>query len=106
GNVDEYVRSAIGRLNEAKTLLRIEKLDFTPSHIRSPLKRRSASKSRAPSRRLRPTSTLSSEEPQGANNKTGKTRTRAYIYNGQVQNQSGVQRRSNGIQAKLRQRPG
>jgi hypothetical protein len=63
GNVDEYVSSAIRRLNEAKTLFEIEKLDFTSSHIWPPLKRRSASKSCAPSRRLRPISTLSLEEP-------------------------------------------
>src|SRR5436190_18992815 len=38
GNMDEYVLSAIGRLNEAKTLLRIEELDCTLSHVWPPLK--------------------------------------------------------------------
>src|SRR5580765_6912323 len=38
GNMHENVLTAVGRLNEAKTLLRIEKLDCTLSHIWPPLK--------------------------------------------------------------------
>src|SRR5438309_837866 len=45
GNMHEYVFSAIAWLNEAKALLRIEKLDCTLSHIWPPVKRRSASMS-------------------------------------------------------------
>jgi hypothetical protein len=38
GNMDEYVFSAVGGLNEAEAFLGVEKLDSTLSHVWPPLK--------------------------------------------------------------------
>jgi hypothetical protein len=52
GNMDEYVISAIGGLDESEALLGIKKLDDTLSHSWPPMKRQSASTAARPSRSL------------------------------------------------------
>jgi hypothetical protein len=50
--VDEYVLSAVGRLDESKTLLRVEELYDTLSHMALLVKRPSAFMTARPSRGL------------------------------------------------------